>query len=58
MSAVPSPVVKMRDLQLSFDKKEILTGVNLNVPARERLVVLGQSGSGKSTLLRLILGIL
>jgi len=58
MSAVPSPVVEMRDLHLSFDKKEILTGVNLNVPARERLVVLGQSGSGKSTLLRLILGIL
>jgi phospholipid/cholesterol/gamma-HCH transport system ATP-binding protein len=58
MSDDAHPLVEMRDLQLAFDGKEILTGVNLRVPARARLVVLGQSGSGKSTLLRLILGIL
>ena len=50
--------VEMRDLRLAFGEKEILSGVNLRVPTRARLVVLGQSGSGKSTLLRLILGIL
>ena len=53
-----TPVVELRDLHLAFGEKEILSGVNLRVPARARLVVLGQSGSGKSTLLRLILGIL
>jgi phospholipid/cholesterol/gamma-HCH transport system ATP-binding protein len=53
-----NPVVELSDLHLAFDGKEILRGVNLSVPARARLVVLGQSGSGKSTLLRLILGIL
>ena len=58
MSTEPAPIVEMRDLHLAFGEKEILSGVDLRVPAKARLVVLGQSGSGKSTLLRLILGIL
>jgi len=53
-----APIIELRDVHLAFGEKEILTGVNLRLAARERLVVLGQSGSGKSTLLRLILGIL
>jgi phospholipid/cholesterol/gamma-HCH transport system ATP-binding protein len=52
------PVTELKDVHLSFGEQEILSGVNLRVAPRERLVVLGQSGSGKSTLLRLILGIL
>jgi phospholipid/cholesterol/gamma-HCH transport system ATP-binding protein len=56
--AAATPIVELRDVHLAFAEKEILSGVNLRVPARARLVVLGQSGSGKSTLLRLILGIL
>jgi phospholipid/cholesterol/gamma-HCH transport system ATP-binding protein len=58
MSDEPTANVEMRDLHLAFGEKQILSGVNLRLPARSRLVVLGQSGSGKSTLLRLILGIL
>ena len=58
MSDEPTANVEMRDLHLAFGDKQILSGVNLRLPARSRLVVLGQSGSGKSTLLRLILGIL
>ena len=53
-----APTVEFRDVRLAFGEKEILSGVNLVVPERARLVILGQSGSGKSTLLRLILGIL
>ena len=56
--ADPSPIVTLREVHLAFGEKEILSGVSLRVPAKARLVVLGQSGSGKSTLLRLILGIL
>jgi phospholipid/cholesterol/gamma-HCH transport system ATP-binding protein len=52
------PVIELRGVHLAFGEKEILTGVDLRIAAKERLVVLGQSGSGKSTLLRLILGIL
>ena len=58
MSDDAAPIVEMHDLHLAFGEKEILSGVDLRVPAKARLVVLGQSGSGKSTLLRLILGIL
>ena len=53
-----APIIELRDVHLSFGEKEILTGVNLCVAEKARLVVLGQSGSGKSTLLRLLLGIL
>ena len=53
-----TPVIELRDVHLAFGEKEILSGVDLRIMPRERLVVLGQSGCGKSTLLRLILGIL
>ncbi len=58
MSDAAKPIVELRDVHLAFAEKEILSGVNLSVPERGRLVVLGQSGGGKSTMLRLILGIL
>jgi phospholipid/cholesterol/gamma-HCH transport system ATP-binding protein len=51
-------MTELQDVHLSFDDKEILSGIDLSVAPRERLVILGQSGSGKSTILRLILGIL
>jgi phospholipid/cholesterol/gamma-HCH transport system ATP-binding protein len=58
MNDADATVVEMRDVHLAFGEKEILTGVNLRVPAKARMVIMGQSGSGKSTLLRLLLGIL
>lgn len=58
MSAESKPNVEMRGVHLAFGEKKILSGVDLSVPTKSRLVILGQSGGGKSTLLRLILGIL
>jgi phospholipid/cholesterol/gamma-HCH transport system ATP-binding protein len=58
MTAPPSFVVELRDVQMQFDEKKVLDGVSLEVDPMERLVIMGQSGSGKSTILRLILGIL
>jgi phospholipid/cholesterol/gamma-HCH transport system ATP-binding protein len=58
MTGPAAPVVELEGVRLAFDKEEILRGVDLRLPVRERLVVLGRSGGGKSTLLRLILGIL
>lgn len=47
----------LRDLTKSFAPNAGLHSLNLEVPAGDRLVVLGPSGSGKSTLLRLICGL-
>lgn len=58
MSATTPPVVELRDIELKFETKTVLSGVSLEVEPQDRLVIMGQSGSGKSTILRLILGIL
>ena len=48
------PLLKITDIRKSFDKKEILKGVSLEVKKGEVTVILGPSGSGKTTLLRTI----
>ncbi|MCA1189355.1 ABC transporter ATP-binding protein/permease [Saccharopolyspora sp. 6T] len=48
----------LRDVRFSYRAgREVLHGVDLRVPAGERLVVVGPSGAGKSTLGRLIAGV-
>jgi len=58
MSAKNSHMVELRDVEMQFEEKKVLSGCSLSVEPEERLVIMGQSGSGKSTILRLILGIL
>jgi len=58
MSAPPTHVVELRDVEMRFEDKNVLDGVSLTVQPLDRLVIMGQSGSGKSTILRLVLGIL
>jgi|WetSurMetagenome_2_1015567.scaffolds.fasta_scaffold68428_2 spermidine/putrescine transport system ATP-binding protein len=40
-----------------YDKKPLLSGLDLNVGSKETVCLLGASGSGKSTLLRIIAGL-
>jgi phospholipid/cholesterol/gamma-HCH transport system ATP-binding protein len=56
--AVPVPKIRIRDLYKSFGDKVVLDGLDLDIGARESLVVIGGSGSGKSVLLKCILGLL
>ena len=48
------PIIQIRNVSKWFGAQQVLTNINLNVQAGEKVVVLGPSGSGKSTLIRCI----
>ena len=54
--AQDGPVLRVRGVRKSFDGREILKGIDLEVMPGETMVIMGGSGSGKSTLLRLMIG--
>lgn len=47
-------MLELRNIHKSFQKNEVLKGVNLKVEKGDVVVILGPSGSGKTTLLRTI----
>ena len=49
-------LIRVRGLRKSFDDREVLSGIDLEVRRGEVLVVMGGSGCGKSTLLRHLIG--
>ena len=48
------PAIDIRDLHKSFDRLEVLKGIDFQVADGEVVCVIGPSGSGKSTLLRCV----
>ena len=48
--------LEVKDLRVSIDGKEILSGLNLKVEKGEVHAIMGPNGSGKSTLANAILG--
>jgi len=46
------PVLEVRQLEVAFGSRRVLSGIDLDVPARGVTAIVGPSGSGKSTLLR------
>ena len=51
------PIISASDLRVQYGEREILHGLNFEIPHGETVVILGGSGSGKSTLLRTMIGL-
>ena len=49
--------LKVKEIDLSFDKKRILKGLNLVIDEGHFVAITGASGSGKTSLLRVICGL-
>ena len=53
-----TPLIKLSDITVSFDRKEILHDVNLVVNRGDFMAITGPNGGGKTTLLRIMLRLL
>lgn len=51
-------VVEFRDVYKSYSNKDVLKGVDLNIPKGKIIGLLGPNGSGKTTMIKLMNGLL
>lgn len=52
-----TPIIEVKDLEMSYGDTTVLKGVDLEIYKGETFVILGRSGCGKSTLLRNLIGL-
>lgn len=52
------PVLELRSLSYDYDRRAVITDLDLVQPQGRHLLLLGPSGSGKTTLINLIAGLL
>jgi phospholipid/cholesterol/gamma-HCH transport system ATP-binding protein len=50
-------LVEISGLSFAYDRRPILSGINMVIPRGKVVAIMGVSGSGKTTLLRLIAGV-
>lgn len=50
-------MIELSNVHKAFGENKVLQGVNLTIPSRESMVIIGGSGTGKSVLLKSILGL-
>ena len=51
-------MITVKNVRKAFGEKEVLNGLDLEIPKGETLVIMGRSGCGKSVLLKIIAGLL
>lgn len=54
----PFPAIEVRNLDFSYEKTPVLSGVNFSVNRGDFLSIIGPNGGGKSTLMKLVVGLL
>ena len=55
---MPEPTIDFQNVWKRLGRKEVLRGVDLDVPQGECLVIIGRSGTGKSVLLKHVVGLM
>jgi phospholipid/cholesterol/gamma-HCH transport system ATP-binding protein len=55
---LPDPTIDFRNVRKRLGRKEVLRGVDIDVPQGECLVIIGRSGTGKSVLLKHVVGLM
>jgi branched-chain amino acid transport system ATP-binding protein len=56
VSEAEPAILRVRDLCASYERSQVLFGVNVTAPRRGAITVLGRNGAGKTTLLKAIIG--
>ncbi len=58
MSVEPlnNELIKYENIGISFNNKKVLSGFNLSVKKKQKVLLRGKSGVGKTTLLKILLG--
>jgi phospholipid/cholesterol/gamma-HCH transport system ATP-binding protein len=51
------PLIEISDVSFAYDRRPVLTGINMVILRGKVVAIMGVSGSGKTTLLRLIAGV-
>ena len=51
------PIAKLEEVSLSFDKRQILDNISINLNSGEIVGLLGPNGAGKSTMFNLLIGL-
>lgn len=54
----PTPVIVLRDVSVSMERREILSGISMTVNRGDFIAITGPNGGGKTTTLRVILKLL
>ncbi len=52
------PLLEVRDLSVTFGRQAVLRDINLEIPAGQTLVLLGESGCGKTVLIKNLIGLI